>query len=61
MRILRISCGIAALFTSLAYAHILPLHFWHAPPDDYIVRRFGRSAFSLFAPESSPSLAHFSS
>ena len=35
MRILRILCGIAVLFTSLTYGHLLHHHVSHASPHDY--------------------------
>jgi uncharacterized membrane protein len=34
MRVLNILCGIAVLFTTLAFAHLFHHHFLHASPDD---------------------------
>jgi hypothetical protein len=49
MRILNISSGIAVLFTTLAYAHILHHHLMHASPDDHHSPLFWLAIFLALA------------
>jgi hypothetical protein len=46
MRFLNILCGIAVLFTTLAYAHLLHHHFLHASREDHLSLGFGAGMFA---------------
>jgi hypothetical protein len=61
MRALNVSCGIAVLFTSLAYAHLLHRYFINVP-HEAITTRFSCSLSQpLLLRGYFPSSVHFSS